>query len=307
MQGTRVKAYAKLNLSLNIAGKEGGYHLLDSFVCNVDLYDTILLKKRKDSLVNVYMKGQGSEGIPPEANNAVRAAEAFVKRFSTTGADVRILKNIPVGGGLGGSSADAAGTLNGMARLYKKEREYAALKEIADSLGSDTGYMLTGGYARLTGRGERVEKIDSDRTLYFLLLRPATSVSTALCYKAYDDAPDGERSDTEDLKNAFLKGDFAEMGRHMYNALERPAARLNPDVTDALREGKSFSPLGCCMTGSGSCVFAFFESYDLCAWALSRYKGKCKASIVKTVVPKGKKGIYSPFSLTEEEIERGKD
>ena len=81
MFAATVKSYAKVNLALNVTGCAGGYHLLDSVVASVDIYDTVRAKPRKDALVNVYMRGMGSEGIPPEANNAVRAAEAFVQAF----------------------------------------------------------------------------------------------------------------------------------------------------------------------------------------------------------------------------------
>ncbi len=114
----RVKAYAKLNLTLAVTGVRDGYHMLDSLVCTVDMFDLIKLKRRKDKLVSVEMHGRGTETLPYEKNNAVKAAEAFIKTFDTCGTDIKIFKNIPVGAGLGGSSADISGVINGMARLY---------------------------------------------------------------------------------------------------------------------------------------------------------------------------------------------
>ena len=126
----RLRSYAKINFALNVTGTRGGYHLLDSVLASVDLYDTVTARPRKDGLINVYMQGLGSEHIPPEQNNAVRAGEAFVSAFGTCGADIRILKDIPMGAGLGGSSADAAGVLNALARLYGVE-DRQALKALA--------------------------------------------------------------------------------------------------------------------------------------------------------------------------------
>lgn len=301
MNTVKLKVYAKINLTLDITGVQDGYHLLDSLVCNVDLSDSITLKKRKDKLVNVYMRGMGSEHIPPEKNNAVKAGEAFVNRFSTTGADIMITKDIPMGGGLGGSSADAAGVLRGMAKLYNLENEYDALKEIADSLGSDTGYMLSGGLARLTGRGEKVEFLKSDKQLWFLLIMPKTPVSTPLCYKTYDILNKEDKRRTQNAIEAYCSGDMSALGQNLYNALAIPAQTLNGDVKKALEEGKDFSPLGCSMTGSGSCVFVLFENREFCEWAESRYKGKFKTKVVKTVDCGKEKILYSPFALTEEE------
>ena len=255
--------------------------MLDSLVCSVDLFDLIVLKKRKDDKVIIQMHGQGTELLPYDENNAARAAESYINTFGTCGADITIYKNIPLGAGLGGSSADAAGVLIGMTKLYGagSERE---LKELAASLGSDTGYMLTGGYARLLGRGDKVEYIDSKLKLDFLLLKPNGGVSTAECYKLYDSMPQAAIG-SESAIHALISGDRATLGACLNNALYAPAAILNPEVKTAYEELEAFSPLGVCMTGSGSAVFALFENAEFCRWAQSRYKGKFKCIQLKTI------------------------
>ncbi|MBQ4268054.1 MAG: 4-(cytidine 5'-diphospho)-2-C-methyl-D-erythritol kinase, partial [Clostridia bacterium] len=95
MNSVKIKSYAKINLTLEIVGEKDGYHLLESLVASVDLYDLIALKKRKDGLCSVTMKGLGSESIPPEENNALKAAELFVATFGTKGADITVFRNIP--------------------------------------------------------------------------------------------------------------------------------------------------------------------------------------------------------------------
>lgn len=303
MFSAKVRSWAKLNLSLNISGVSGGYHLLDSVVCSVDICDTVCAKARSDALVNVYMHGLGSENIPPEKNNAVRAGEAFVAAFGTRGADIDIYKDIPLGAGLGGSSADAAGVLNAMAKLYKV-RDFAALKALADRLGSDTGYMLRGGFARLSGRGEKVEPLASPRQYHMLLFLPSGSVSTPVCYQKYDENPDPLRADSARLAAALAAGDFSGVAQNVYNALGAPACSLNAGTAEALSAAAAFSPAAYAVTGSGSAVFALFESEELCRWAKSRYKGKIKARVVKTLVPSGMRGprLRNPFVLGEEEI-----
>jgi len=301
MQSAKVHSYAKLNLTLDVVGKSEGYHMIDSFVCSVDIHDTIIAKKRSDKLISVYMRGLGSENIPPEKNNAVKAGERFVSAFGTNGADITILKDIPMGAGLGGSSADAAGAINALAALYGIS-DKAALKELADSLGSDTGYMLTGGFARITGRGERVESFSDDRILNFLLILPKTGVSTPLCYSLFDEEAPSPPT-TEQFISAFNAGALAKMGGLIKNDLAVPAGKINPDVNKALCEAASFSPLGFGVSGSGSGVFALFENEELCLWAKSRYKGKFKTRVVKTVAPliAAKKQVRPLYGLTEEE------
>ncbi len=306
MNSVKLKSYAKVNLTLEIVGLENGYHMLDSLVCSIDVFDTLILKKRKDALSSVTMHGLGSESIPPEKNNALKAAEVFSERFCTNGADITVFKDIPIGAGLGGSSADISGVLNGMAKLYGIE-DKAALKELADSLGSDTGFMLTGGFARMQGRGEKVTPISVDTTLNMLLLCPSSSVSAGACYRAYDESGINSRNRapiTEAAIAALTQKTQNDVGRYVMNDLFEPAASLNDDVKTAYEELLSFSPLGVVMTGSGSCVIGLFETKELCQWAQSRYKGKFKAIVAKSVLPdyERKKRWRNPFKLSDEEL-----
>ena len=309
MNSVKIKSYAKVNLTLEITGVENGFHILDSLVASIDLFDLIHLKKRKDKLSSITMRGMGSEGIPPEKNNALKAAEAFSEAFGTTGADITVYKNIPMGAGLGGSSADVAGVLNGMARLYGIT-DRAALKEVADRLGSDTGYMLTGGFARMQGRGEKVTTLPLKNKLYFLLLCPSSEVSSGACYKKYDELPktlEWKESATEACIKALVCENANEGGRYLMNDLFIPALHLNSDVEKAYNEAKAFSPLGVVMSGSGSCVLAMFETKELCQWAQSRYRGKFRTYVTETLLPdytKTKKtfGFRNPFVLSQEEV-----
>ncbi len=306
MNTVRIKSYAKVNLTLEIVGEKEGYHLLDSLVASVDIFDLIVLKKRKDKLSSILMHGMDSEGIPPEKNNALKAAEAFSEKFGVNGADITVYKNIPIGAGLGGSSADVSGVINGMAKMYNVT-DRVALKALADELGSDTGYMLTGGFARMQGRGEQVTPLALKHKLHFLLLCPSSSVSAGGCYKEYDRLKAESDSMAKDNQNAtqncieaLSRNAVNEVGRYLINDLFLPAASLNEDVKTAFVEANNFSPLGVVMTGSGSCVLAMFETKELCQWAKSRYRGKFRAYVAETLTPdyEGKsKKWHNPFVL----------
>lgn len=288
MRTVRIKAYAKINLTLEIVGAKDGFHLLDSFVASVDLFDELVVTKRKGALSCVTMRGMGSESIPPERNNALKAAEAFSKRFGTDGVDVTVFKNIPIGGGLGGSSADIAGVLNAMQTLYGVTDD-GAVDNLADELGSDVRFMRKGGYARMNGRGEILTPVAGKTPLYLLLICPSSSVSAGACYQKYDETATARTENrTGACINAFENGDTQRVGTFLYNDLYYPAKTLCPDVETALLEAESFSPLGAGMTGSGSAAFALFETKELCDWAKSRYKGKFATYVVKTVEPQKK-------------------
>ena len=182
----RNKAYAKINLSLNVFNCENGYHNLDSVVCTVDLYDEITVSKRRDDKINLIMRGIGEDVLSGTDNNAYKAAKLFKETFNTKGMDIKIVKHIPLAGGLGGSSADIAGVLNALKELYDVDGD---VKPLADRLGSDSGYLLTGGYARIRGRGEVVDTIASNVEFWVVLLYSETGVNTADCFKKYDEMP----------------------------------------------------------------------------------------------------------------------
>lgn len=258
--------------------------MLDSVVTTIDIFDIVTVKRRSDRRVTISMRGLGCENIPRERNNAVRAAEFFVEEFSVCGADICIDKNIPIGAGLGGSSADAAGVLSALSALYDIPAEHA--EEIADRVGSDTRYLMRGGFARLSGRGNIIEHISSPLKLNFLIIAPESGISTAECYKKYDELPDGPRFNSQNAQSALERGDCGALCGSFYNALYAPARQLNPDAERALFEALSFSPDGACMTGSGSAAFAVFENDMLCRWAMSRYNGSFRAFCAKTYRPR---------------------
>ena len=308
MNFVKIRAYAKLNLTLEITGEKDGFHILDSLVASVDLFDEIKAKKKKGAYSSVTMHGMGSESIAPEHNNALKAAEAFSKKFGVDGAEITVFKNIPIGAGLGGSSADIAGVLKAMQALYGVTDD-EAVKELGASLGSDVPYMLSGGFARMSGRGEVVQPILGVKDkLWLLLLCPNCGVSAGAAYRKYDELGVANYAfgSTKRAINALTAGDRQALGAALKNDLYPAAAALEGEVEKTLCEAESFSPLGACMTGSGSCVFALFETKELCDWAKSRYKGKAKAYVVSTVDPNKKKREWNfPFALRKEEIERG--
>ncbi|MDE7300624.1 MAG: 4-(cytidine 5'-diphospho)-2-C-methyl-D-erythritol kinase [Clostridia bacterium] len=282
MNYVRLKSYAKINLTLDVLGKEGGYHLIDSVVATVDLCDVIAIKRRKDKLINIDMHGFGSENIPFEKNNAVIAAERFSDKFSTDGADITVWKNIPVGAGLGGSSADVAGVLRGLSKLYGVD-DFAAVKDIADGIGSDCGYMLTGGFARLGGRGEKVEKLGGGLKLDIGILLPKSGVSTASCY-ALCDKLKGNEFTSAAAQEAIEAGDKFALGKSLSNGLFPAARSLNPEISEAYGQLAAFAPLGVNMSGSGSAVYAIFENDQFLSYAKSRYDGRFNFIQTKTIV-----------------------
>ncbi len=297
MYSVMVKSYAKINLTLDIVGQADGFHLLDSFVANLDIFNSVTVKKRKDKLVSGRLKGMGMDNVPFESTTVCKVAEAFVQKFGVSGVDITIYENIPVGAGLGGSSADSVGVLKAMCKIFDVAKEECY--DIANEYGSDIRYMLEGGFARMQGKGEQVEKLKANTldSLNFLLLCPQTPVSAGACYREYDSLGVQGSSKTEQAITAFSTGELQALGKLLSNDLFLPAKSLNADVAKAYEELLSFSPLGVSMTGSGSCVFALFENKELCEWAKSRYKGKFRAIVARTLSENHLKTLKNPFAL----------
>ena len=293
MNYCKVKAGAKINLTLDITGVSGGYHLLDSLVVSLDLSDLIAAKRRKDGAIKVYSHGEGTELLPETENNAYKAAKLFAEEFQTDGAELKIYKNIPMGAGLGGSSADAAGALHAMRQLYLKEitpETEERILQIADRTGSDTRAMYLGGAVRMRGRGDIVESLPipqngakkkkslfsffskpEKKMMYFLLICPLTPVSTPQCFQKFDEMGVTYPLRTQEAVERFIKGDVYGLGKLMKNDLQEAACKLNPDVKIALEEAKKLLPTGVCMSGSGSTVVAMFDTEEKCRWAYQRY------------------------------------
>ena len=162
----KLRVYAKLNLALNVLScEQEGYHQLDMVNQSISLFDEIRIVPRPDERISVHC--DKDIGV---INTAWTSASEFAKKFNTTGCDITIKKGIPMKGGLGGSSADAAGVLVALAKWHKIPLEQ--VYSIADAVGSDVKYMMTGGLARVRGKGEQVQTIESDSLVYFVVVMP---------------------------------------------------------------------------------------------------------------------------------------
>ncbi len=270
MKKIRLTAFAKANLSLNITGKSGNLHTLDSFMMSLDAFDTVTVCERGDDKIAVtFDKG----AIDTENNTAYKAAAA-VRDEIGCGVDIKVEKGIPVGAGLGGSSADGAAVLRALDLFYGFKAKGIDLRKIALSVGSDVPFMLTGGLARVTGVGDEMFFIENKLKVFAIGLMDEF-VSTAEAYAEFDKLHNGgEYSPTDSKKMTELLLDGDENALKLCgNALYGAAARLAPSVE------KNFDKLNAagaipCMTGSGGMVLGYFTDIDKFARAASALKGE---------------------------------
>ena len=274
MKKVKLKIPAKINLTLDVLEKSGGFHNINSLVASINVFDEITLKKRNDR--NVTFKNKGVDFCEKdENNNAVKSAKAVMEKYSLLGADIKIKRGIPIGAGLGSSSADIAGVLLAMQKLYRT----GEVSSIAGALGSDVTYMMQGGYAVLKGKGDEVEKVNAKTKLYLVLLTEEKGVSAGECYKKFDELNIKTTLSTEKAQTALIKGDINEIGKNLSNDLYIPAKTLVPNIENNLEELKKYSYA--VMTGSGSCSYAVFGTKKERNACYKKLKEKYHGRLVK--------------------------
>ncbi len=238
---THWPAPAKLNLFLHVTGRRSdGYHDLQTIFQLIDLADDLCIEARSDGLIE---RPAGPEGVAAEADLVVRAARALQAASGTgLGATLSVTKRIPMGGGLGGGSSDAATTLVALNKIWNCGLNEDDLAAIGVKLGADVPVFVRGRSAWAEGRGEHLTPLELPQN-WFALVHPAVHVPTAAIFQA----PELTRNSPPITMGGFLQSG----GRNDFEPVVR--ARY-PEVARALDWLGQFAPAR--LTGTGSCVFA---------------------------------------------------
>jgi 4-diphosphocytidyl-2-C-methyl-D-erythritol kinase len=237
-------APAKLNLMLHIVGRRpDGYHELQTVFQLIDLCDRVRITPRDDCRIT---RPKGPPGVPEDQDLVVRAARALQSASGTRlGAEIEISKVIPMGGGLGGGSSDAATTLVALNQIWKIGLSSGKIAEIGATLGADVPVFVHGRSAWGEGVGERLVPVEVPGESWFLVIFPGVQVPTAAVFQA----PELTRNSPPTTMRGFLETG----GRNDCEAVVR--ARF-PAVAEALDWLARYAPAR--LTGTGSCVFAKF-------------------------------------------------
>ncbi len=245
-------APAKLNLFLHVTGRRAdGYHLLQSVFLLIDLCDELDFDLRDDGRI---VRTTDIADVPADADLAVRAARllqaaAAERGIRAPGADIAIHKRLPMGGGIGGGSSDAATTLIVLNHLWQAGFSRAELMRLGLQLGADVPFFLLGENAFVEGIGEQLTPVSTPPT-WFVLVHPGVAVPTPIIFRS----PELTR-DTKVVRIADFSRRLPAYGK---NDLQAVAARAFPPVADALKWLSDHGDAR--MTGSGACVFAAFAS-----------------------------------------------
>jgi 4-diphosphocytidyl-2-C-methyl-D-erythritol kinase len=259
-------APAKLNLFLHIIGRRAdGYHLLQTVFQLLDHGDLLHFDTRADGLIR---RVNDVPGVPAESDLVVRAARLLQSTVpGLPGADITVDKRLPMGGGLGGGSSDAATTLMALNHLWQAGRSRAELMALGLKLGADVPFFIFGGNAFAQGVGEQLTAVDG-LDCWFVVLEPGVSVPTPAIFCS----PELTRN-TKPVKIADFSG--ALQNAFGKNDMQTVAARLFPEVDAAVTWLSRFGNAR--MTGSGACVFMPCQSEQQADAVLEAACGKWKA------------------------------
>ena len=273
------KAYAKINISLDVTGRRAdGYHDMVMIMQTVSLCDELTISPGSGEGITARSNLRFIPG--DERNLAVKAAMKYLEAVGERdkGVSIDIRKNIPVGAGMGGGSADAAAVLRAMNRAYEGRLSEEELVALASATGSDVAFCLVGGTMLATGRGEKLSPLPPMPPCFITVCKPDFSISTPELFKKLDSVRLKGHPDTAGLIAALEKGSLPELCRRMYNVFEDVGDRRMRTVSQIKGQLLDHGALGAVMTGTGSAVFGVFQergrAETACA-ALQKEYGFC--------------------------------
>ena len=253
---------AKINWSLRVGRRnDDGYHDVQTILQSIDVSDTLVFTRR----VGPFAMTSRSTDVPVGESNLVwRAARAVWLAAGRAGdprdAHVKLTKEIPVGAGLGGGSADAAAALVGLNAIWNLKIPSGDLAQLGASLGADVPFFLTGGTAMGVGRGDQIFPLVDVKPLGVVLITPPFGVSTAEAYGWFDaDGPAQKPATPGPSVVDGLPVGWPAGPLHIINDLQPPVARRHPLIQEAIDACRAEGAMGAAMTGSGSAVFGVFS------------------------------------------------
>ena len=269
-----VRAHAKINLDLRVLGtRPDGFHELRTVFQALALHDTIECVPRPGP----FAIECEAAGVPLDRSNLVwRAAESLWRSLRREGPVkdmlVRLHKRIPLQGGLGGGSTDAAATLAALAHAWRVALRPNQFVDVAATLGADVPFFLSGGTALGLGRGDEVYPLADLPRHWIVLLVPGFGVSTADAYNWYDSERDLSRGASA-REPQHVPGPWPSRAAQMINDLEAPIARHHPEIDQMRTALRRAGALAAAMSGSGSAVFGLFQKRADALAAVERLSG----------------------------------
>lgn len=252
------KAYAKVNLTLDILGRRpDGYHDMRMVMQTISLCDTVSLQETETGF-----RLKGMDGLIPEGKKTLeqRAAEAFFEAIGCPmpGLEVVLEKRTPAYAGLGGGSADVAALLRLLRERYAPQLDTAALERIGFQVGSDMPFCVRGGTALAEGRGEILTDLPPLPPCFFVLCKPDFGIPTPELFALVDGGELTRRPDTDGMIAALERSDLAGVAKRLSNVFEEVLPEQYHEVFAIKQKLLELGAMNAAMSGSGPTVFGIF-------------------------------------------------
>jgi len=267
-----LRAFAKINLDLRILGRrDDGYHEVRTIFQAIDWYDQIVIEPAKQFEFS-------APGTPEdETNLVVRAVRAYERMAGiTANVKIQVTKNVPMGRGLGGGSADAAVTFIGLQRMYKRSLPFEEIPQVLRNLGSDVPFFTLGGRASGLGRGDEVYKLEDSTDYWLLIVDPGIMIRSGEAY-SWLTLPD---------KSPIIESFCATSGSGYEddvwtNDFEEPVFQRYPELAKVKDELVQLGAYRSALSGSGSAIFGQFQMVSEAARAGSALNARFRVKVTK--------------------------
>lgn len=264
---TTQRAYAKINIGLDVLRRRAdGYHEVKMIMQTVDIYDELVLERRKEPGIELRMD---NSDLPSGGDNLIcRAADLlFREKKITEGVNISLTKRIPIAAGMAGGSADAAAALRGLNELFDMGYSLKELQALGVGLGADIPYCLAGGTMLSEGIGEILTPLPAPPAAHLVIAKPDINVSTAFVYGNLHADRLAWHPDIDGMIAALQKGDLDGITDRLGNVLETVTVKAHPvieQIKELLRKQGAENAL---MSGSGPTVFGIFKEKETAARA----------------------------------------
>lgn len=277
MRAVTEKAYAKINLGLDVTGvRDDGYHLVKMVMQTVGISDTLTFTDMGASAADkpkITLSGAQGDVPAGEDNLISRAIRAMDSAYGIGhDIDVRLEKRIPVAAGMAGGSTDAAAAFRAMRDLFVPAAADEELQKLALPLGADIPYCIAGGTKLAEGIGEKLTALPDAPECSLVIVKPGEAVSTGGIYKAYDALHNERHPDIDGQVQAIRDGDLHAMAAKCGNVLELVTRPQCPQIGKIEQFFMECGALQAVMTGSGPTVFAVFDDERAARMSLEKFR-----------------------------------
>ncbi len=273
----RLKAYAKINLGLDVLGRlSNGYHEVKMVMQTVDIYDELSFEKIPEGIEIVTDCGE----LPLDENNLIyKAIRLMQETYRVTGGvRVELQKNIPIAAGMAGGSTDAACALRAMNILFQLGATDAELQNLGVKIGADVPYCVCGGTVLAEGIGEKLTPLKAVPDCCLLVAKPNINVSSKYVYEHLDAMTIQTHPDIDGMVDAINRGDFGKIVGCMGNVLENVTIEAHPVIARIKEQMCQNGAINSMMSGSGPTVFGIYAEEG----AAQRAYGK-----IEKLIPEG--------------------